>query len=543
MGIRDLPFNVSLIDLTKERLAALKPVLSLDIYDGASNNFHEDGLYSISVFGRVGDDMRDRRFSFIDVKAPILHPMIFDRLRRIKSLYVGIMNGREYATFDKTLRDFVRADALTGSTGYGFFMSHFNELKFKESASGQRSNRIKVINKYREKATYDKVLVVPAGLREIEVDEDGRITENEVNDMYRRLISISNTINVAHGDFNNSIYNAARWSLQMVFNDIYAHFKRLIAGGKGSFFQAKFASRNIFNGTRNVISAMDPSVSYLGAPNSPTANSTVLGLYQFTKSVLPVTLNKLSTGWLSQVFGSADGNARLVNTKTLKAEYVSIGVDARDRYTTTEGLTKVINSLSEPSLRHKPIRIEGYYLGLVYEGTDGTFKIFGDIDELPPELDRELVRPLTLCQLVYLSGFDAWNDYVTLVTRYPVAGLGSTYVSKPYVKTTIRGEMRKELGPDWKPTGRVALEYPKFGETAYVDSQMPHGTKLTGLTADFDGDTCSGNSTYSDESIRECNEHLRLAKTYIDPRGGLRTHFNDDGWFTVKLVVTNMTGD
>ena len=44
MSIRDLPFNVDIIDLKPERLATLKPVFSLDIYDGASSNFHEDGL-------------------------------------------------------------------------------------------------------------------------------------------------------------------------------------------------------------------------------------------------------------------------------------------------------------------------------------------------------------------------------------------------------------------------------------------------------------------------------------------------------------------
>ena len=543
MSNKDVPFNVDLIDLNKERLSTLKPVLSLDIYDGASSNFHEDGLYSVSIFGRMGDESRDHRFSYIDVKVPVLHPIVYDRLRRIKALYIGILNGREYATFDKTLKDFVRSDPINGQTGYGFFMSHFKDLKFKESLSGQRANRIRVINKYRERALYDKVLIVPAGLREIEIDENGRDQENDVAELYRRVISISNTVGLTHGDPNSAVYNASRWSLQQAFNAIYTHFERLLSGGKKSFLQAKYASRNIFNGTRNVISAMDASVAVLGAPNAPSANSTVLGLYQFAKSVLPVTLNKLSTGWVSQVFGSAEGKAKLVNKDTLKAEYVDISVETRDRWATNEGLKKVLDSLSEPSLRHKPISIEKHYLGLIYVGPDNTFKIFGDIDELPPEYSRDNVHPLTLCQLVYLAGFDVWNEYFTLVTRYPVAGLGSIYVSKPYVKTTIRGEMRRELGPDWKPTGKVALEFPKLGETSYVDSMMPHATKLTGLTADFDGDTCSGNSTYSDESRAECRKHLNQAKTYIDPRGGLRTHYNDDGWFTVKLVTVNMTGD
>ena len=43
----------------------MRPVTRTDIYDGVTSNFHEDGLFSITTFGRVGSEERDNNFSFI----------------------------------------------------------------------------------------------------------------------------------------------------------------------------------------------------------------------------------------------------------------------------------------------------------------------------------------------------------------------------------------------------------------------------------------------------------------------------------------------
>ena len=55
-----LPFNISILELTDETLKYLKPVTSLDTFEGSSKNFHDDGLFSVSIFGKVGDPSRMR---------------------------------------------------------------------------------------------------------------------------------------------------------------------------------------------------------------------------------------------------------------------------------------------------------------------------------------------------------------------------------------------------------------------------------------------------------------------------------------------------
>lgn len=535
-----LPFNVYILDQRKLNNPAIKPVRVMDHFDGVTSNFHEEGLFSISTFGRVGDDARDKRISYINVKADIFHPLIFHSLVRLKGLYKEILAGKRFAKWDTEVADFVPCSDLEGDTGYAFFVKHWKKIRFKPSRSVTRSDRIKLIEKYRDLALGDKVVVIPAGLRDLQVDDYGRVSEDEINALYRRLISISNAIPTG-GDKNDPILNVPRYSLQMTFNEIYALIERMLTGKKG-FIQSKWGSRRVFNGTRNVISAMDTSAEDLDAANHPGVNHTVLGLYQTIKGALPLTRNFLLTGWVGQAFAVGNGQAYLIDKRTWQRELVELPSETFDRWTTKEGIEKVINSYSEDSLRNRPVEIEGRYLGLIYLGPDKTFKIFGDISELPEELDRKYVQPLTLCQLIYLSGYREWYDLHTMVTRYPVAGLGSIYVSKVYVKTTVVGEMRWELGEDWQRRGDayVALEFPTLSPDAHVNSLIPHSSRLAGLGGDYDGDTCSANILYTKQAIEEAERYLKSKAAYLDPQGGLRASMNID---TVALVLNNMTGD
>ena len=484
----DIPVNIKIMTLPSERLKALKPTRSLDIFDGGgTTNFHEDGLFSISTFGRVGSDERDQRFSFIDLKASVFHPFIYKALCQLKGLYQGIMSGKVYAIWDEEEKDFIATDALLGQTGYHFFVSHWEDIVFKSTGSDIRDLRIKMIEKYKERAMTKHVLIIPAGYRDVEIDETGRVKQGEINDHYRALIGISNTISTGTNAANTRIIDNSRHSMQMAFNRIYDYLNGLLEG-KGGFFQQKWGARRIFHGTRNVITAMNTSADVLGAPNTPGINDTVLGLYQVIKGALPIAKHHLLTGWLSTIFNGAEGNAHLVNPQTLKRETLKVSHDIIDRWTTTSGIEKVINSYKEVTRRNKPVMINDYYAGLIYRGPDQTFKIFGDIDELPEHLDKADVHPITLVELLYLSGYRRWSTLVNYSTRYPITGNGSIYPSFVYCKTTATSVSRRELGFDWKPLGEefTAYEFPVLeGKTVYIDSMSPHPSRLLLLGGDY----------------------------------------------------------
>ena len=538
----DIPANITLMHLTPARLQAFKPVQVLDIFDGGTTNYHEEGLFSTSIFGRTGSDERDQRFSYIDLRAEILHPYVYKQLVLLKGLYKNIMAGKSFAVWDAKESDFVLSDAANGETGYQFFMANWTAIKHKPTGSEIRDLRIQMIEKYKATATTTKVLVIPAGFRDVTIEEGGRVKEGEINAFYRTLISISNTINTALSA-NNAQLDTSRHSMQMAFNKLYEYLMSLLEG-KGGFLQQKWGARRIFNGTRNVITTMDTSIKVLGEPNYPGINATVLGLYQTMKASLPVAKHHILRGWLSQVFNTAEGNAYLVNRASLKRETVKVPVDVVDRWTTTAGIEKVISSYEDAYIRLKPIIIEErYYLGLIYRGPDKTFRIFGDIDELPEHLSKDDVYPLTLCELLYLSGYRVWNTLPCYCTRYPVTGAGSIYPSFVYVRNTLISESRRELGHSWVPMEEpeaVAMEYPTFDKPAFVDTIIPHPSRLAGLGADFDGDAMSASLVYSDEAIAEANRYLQSTAAYVSPSGGLIATPCMD---TVERCLINFTGD
>jgi len=534
-----IPFNVSLLELTPQKLQGLKPVRSLDIFDGVSNNFHEDGLFSISIFGRVGDERRMKRFSYIDIKISIFHPIVYGALVSLKRLYAGIMAGTEYAVWNNEIKDFERSDALSGKTGFHFFVSKWKEIEFEETKSVARYQNIEMLRKYKDKAMVSKIVVMPAGLRDVEITQDGRVQKDEINDFYAQLLRVSNTVSESSVNTNPELLNNARHSLQITFNELYDNIQNRIQGKK-KLLIGKWASRRIMNGTRNVITAMDTSAPYLGADGSPKFNNTVIGLYQMLKASLPISIYHIRNGFLSSVFIAPDQPARLVNKKTLKSENVMLKTQYFDRFMTGEGIEKVITSFSAEEIRNKPLEIEGHYVGLIYKGPDGTFKLLHDIDEVIETREKQHVHPLTLCELLYLSTYRVLNTLPLFVTRYPVTGVGSIYPSFAYVKTTVKSEVRRELSDQWEPIddSHIAYEFP-LQDSPYVNSLVPHSARLGKLGADFDGDTASGNVTYSDEAINEVKSFLSKKRAYVGTDGRFISSVSVS---TVDLVMHNLTG-
>lgn len=535
----DIPFNVTLLSLTPKKLEGLKPVRVLDVFDGSSTNFHEDGLFSVSTFGKVGDEKRSLRFSFIDIKIPIFHPIIYRTLLSLKRLYGDIMAGTEYAIWNKETSDFERSDPVNGSTGFSFFLSHWREIQFTNTDSEARDQGIALIRKYGDTALTSKIVVIPAGIRDVEIGDDNRIQEDEINTIYRKILSMANTIPEAAVRNNPEIIDSTRFKLQQVFNSLYDNLESRISGKK-KLLMGKWASRRIMNGTRNVITAMDTSVPMLGGPGTVKFNNTQAGLYQSMKAVLPMSLYHLRNGFLTRVFSSISAPARLVNKKTLKREDVMLKPMYFDRWTTNEGLEKVITSFAEEAVRHKAIEIEGRYLGLIYKGPDMTFKIIQDIDEVPESRNRGDVSPLTFCELLYLSVYMDINRYPALVTRYPIAGMGSIYPSKLLVKTTTKWEVRRELNDSWEPMddSHVAHDFPVRNQP-FFNSTAVHTSHLAGLTADHDGDTVSLNVVYSDEAIKEVDDFLKKKRAYVGVNGKF---LNSVDIATTALVLHNLTG-
>lgn len=483
MNIADLPFNLDLLLLTAADLKGMSEIKVLDITDGMSKNFNSEGLFSTEIFGKIGEERRNRLFGYINMYVPIFHPTIYKAIEDLKGLYAEILAGKSYAIFDSKLKDFVKSNVVDGETGFAFFMKHFEELKFEVRPSPKREFNIKLIDIYHSNCTMDKLLVLPAGLRDYTIDENGKPSEDEINTMYRRVMSIASIVQNVNAKNNLEYLDAPRFSMQQRVNEIYFYLVNLMEG-KSKLFQGKWASRKIFDSTRNVITPYIPRVEEFFTEKTVSVNQTSVGLYQYLRNIMPLAVNQVRDTYLSRVFIGPNTPAVLVNKKTLKKELVHIDPDHYDEWMTYEGLEKVMASFGQEELRDDILEIDNYYFGLLYQDSEKV-RFIQDIDDLPEHYDRKYVRPITFCELLYLSVYKDAPTIPALVTRYPITGYGSVYPSYIYLKTTTHALSLDVLDPDTGIIASRCLEFPITGEQ-YFNAMSPSPSHLLRLGADHD---------------------------------------------------------
>lgn len=514
-SIKELPFNVKLLNADKKRTYLIKPVTSTAIYDN-SGGFDDNGLYSSSIFGDVNTPHRNKTFSYIALNTKLIHPFIYRELLKINSGYKDLIAKKKTFVWDKKEKDFIASVDESASHGYGFFMSHYNDIVFKSTASDKRQMRIDLLNKYRKESVLENHLVIPAGLRELEVKNDGREVEDEINPLYRKLLAISKSISKDEFSVNDPIYDVSRWKMQETMEEIFDVFYRMLTGKKG-FIQGKFARRRVFDSTRNVISAMDISTAIMNGPKQVKSVDTIFGLFQTVRGILPLFIHLLRNDWLATVVSEGSDYANVVDPKTLKPVTIKMSAKAIENYMSLEGLEKTVMGFRYPEKRHMPVKLDGYYLGLVYKD-HRVVKFFNDIDRLPESFNKDNVSPISLGELFYHCLYEKLDDIFAVVTRYPVTGEGSTYPCHAYVKTTVNTLSLKELDESWEIGDRVYSEWPKAG-MEWIDTMCPSNIRLALLGADFDGDTMSATFLMSDEAVKECKARLYSKNELIDSNG------------------------
>lgn len=476
-------FNIDILLLRPEIIRTMREVKKPHIFEPNSNVFDRDGLFSTDIFGPIGSEVRNNQFGYIDLSIEILHPLVFINLISMRSLYGEIVTGKVYAKFDNSVSDFVPASREEGgNTGYDFFFKNMDKIVFKDNDSDQRKFKIDFINKYMKEPYYvNKWLVLPAGLRDYTLDKNDRPTEDEVNDLYRELLNVSNMLkNTNLTPENKHLMDPTRYRLQNITVKIYEHYKALM-DGKNKFMLGKVAKRAVSYGTRNVITPSLTKIVDLDDPNRIRANDTIIGLYQYTKAISPIAMHHIQTKFVNRVLNPDSNQAYLINPKTMKTELVEIKINKRDEWLSQEGLDGILTKLGQEDIRVEPVKVDGYYMCLLYDTGDKVEVVF-DTNNLPDYMDPKLLRPITYSELAYISIYETRGKYPAFLTRYPVAGLGGIYPCKSYVKTTTKGRSVKFFMPGML-TPMVMVEYPVLNDQ-WVSSLSPALVKISRLSAD-----------------------------------------------------------
>lgn len=549
VGNIDDPINIAIMDVDRFIFDnRVLPVTSNLSFEPSTNNFNPDGLYSEEIFGPIGSPDRMLRFGYIELNTQIFNPKIFKIILKLGSLYKDIISGAAYAVFDPVIKDFKRVvgdpmDTPGADTGYSFFVSHFHEISFRTTPSSKRDENIKVIEQYQQRALISRYLVEPAGLRDIVNDSSGRLVQDDVNKLYTSLLLYTRSIPKGT---RSPLYDPVRYQLQSKAQEIYEYIENFLDGKRG-FIQGSFARRKVANGTRNVITAAPFIAASPEDPQILAADDVMVGVFQTVMGLKPYTKYAWSAVFTKPIFKNDAGTrVALTDPKTGKLVYTTITPTERDKWTSGDGVEKLINSLRNTAIRSLPVFIKDedgkdYALALVYDEGD-TIALCRSIEDLerswPRKVNKDNLRPITYIEVFYLiAEMISYGKHV-MITRYPVLEQGSTYVGKIHVVSTTpsrKVEVIDLLAPDVPPS--TMRQYPVIG-ASYMDAAMVHPSKLGGLGGDHDGDKVSIEYIMTSDANEECAEYLRSPRSVISTDMRFTTGAST---YLVDLCLHNLT--
>lgn len=515
------PANLHVVHISKDTAKTLGKITTGQIFNN-TNLFHPEGLYSSEIFGSVGSELRNRTFGVIDLNIDVFHPLVYRTIIKLKSFYKQIAEGKITAVFNSKTGEFEKSSEEAASTGFSFLMRHAKDLKFIKNESDDRSFAIDLYHKTIKEDTFSMahLLVIPAGIRDYTVDSNGKPQEDEINNYYRKILAQANLIDPIISRKSPEVYDSVAISLQNQILALYEYIESLF-DGKHKLILGKWVSRKIFNSTRNVISSYTERTNHMNDPRRLKFNNVLVGLHQYARASVPKSLYEIKNKYIRDIFVENSNTAILVNAKTLhKEEIITSHIQKEfDKWTSSDGLEKVIASLGNLDLRDRPITLNKgkHYLGLVYRD-DKYFKFLQDIDEVPEGFDKSKVKPVTLVEFLYMSLFQMDGKYPGLATRYPITGYGSIYPAFVRLTTTTETEILTELTDDWTPSINVANNFPISG-SGHFNSMVVHHSHLGALGGDHDGDMLSLTMPMADESIDEIKRVLNSKEYYVSDTG------------------------
>lgn len=531
-------FNLSLLNLNQEALyKQLGEVTSTQMFDGSNYNLHPEGLWSNELFGAIGTPERLNKQGWINLNVTVLHPVVYKELIAASKLLEEIMSGETFAIFNPETKFFDRSNAIDGQTGFEFFMSHVDEMKMPDTGSPKRRELIKLLEKNKETYKIDKIVVLQAAYRDVEF-KDGQITHDEVNQIYREILNYTTSLSSNSHKRNLSLIDSTRYAIQKTLLKLYLYLGEITGHGKKKLVQNKWASRTVFNATRNVITAPTPSGRFAEAPTNVGYKDTIVGLFQQLVSCLPFSIRGIKESFLKEKFLNPLEPVVLANKKTLKREEVYLNQEWFDLFQSDEGIKKLIQKYRPEEVRHRYMEVDGRYLALIYKGKDGGFKIINSIEELPADRDKEDVYPITFTELLYICTCHLIDKKPCITTRYPITGIESNVIANCKLKTTERSEVRYQLDDNWQKDELVEpfYQFPLYGVTT-VNSSSPPTASLAGLGGDFDGDVLSNIVLFTEESLAEVEKYNREKRAYVGPDGNLRYPVEYD---TISFVCYNL---
>jgi hypothetical protein len=421
--------RIELLDIEKLiSLNKLKEVTSpwLFLY---KNMYDPKGLVSYDIFGVSKGDRRGT-FGYIDLKRPFLHPHIYANvLKRMHSkIITGIISGQErYSIQD----GFLKEDP-EGWTGVQKLYDNWENINWKKSPSVSEHSKSLLSKLDKNSAFITKLIVCPPAYRDISnagtIDNSDHV--DKVNELYQKVIRAISFLE--EGSLFSETQYATQMKIQETLVEISNYFKIKISK-KSGLIRQYLIGKNISFGTRSVISAF----SY----NNETIQENMVDLEH---TALPIsqccsTFYPFIEAWLKNFFTREiinDPNVISFYNMETKKEIIAKLKEPEINFS-EKNIRKMINDyIFNPDNRFKIIQVEATIPGGKKDHTIKAQLFLKGKAFLENNIQKELNRPMTITDILYLACVDICEKRHVMITRYPVGTDKGLFFNKVQVQST-----------------------------------------------------------------------------------------------------------
>ena len=477
-----------------------------------------DGLLSTEIFG-ITPSERKHNFAYIDLHGHFLQPIVYKQLKRLDRRIDFIISGtKKYSISDSG----AIVDDDNGDTGIEWLYKNWDKIKWRKNSSGIRSERIDLLTENPRDVLFMRYfLVIPAFYRDINLQKAGvgRPSLHELNvgsdqtngSSYSKLLRLAISLNTS-GAFAFALNNT-KFQIQLCIVDLYNYFKSRVEK-KFGIIKKGIMGKSIDYGSRMVISSphfdherFDQAICDTNHCGLPLANC--------ISNAVPFFV-----GWLSDFFRreteSMENKYPVYDVKTKQVRYITLKNPAahfNDDYC-NKLMNKFIYSYNE---RFDPIE-------LPTDDPGGPFYMVFKGKVLEPEkVIREYgekQRYMTLTDLMFIAASNIYKDKHVIITRYPITSFQSLYPIQVNILTTQDTCTMEYGGQTYKFYPVIDVSIPKDKVASqFINVLWMQNDLLERLDADYDGDTVSVRTVFSQEANLECKRLMEEPTQFLNSNG------------------------
>lgn len=420
--VRGNHLRVDLLDMDRlVKVNDLKPITNPITF--AKNNIPtSDGLLSNEIFGITMYD-RMNTCAYIDLHEWFMSPIIYKTWSKLDKKIIACVNETKYFSIDESGK---LVEDENGETGIEFLRKNFNRINIARTASIKRDMNVDFISSYKNKpgAFIRKMLVIPAGLRDVDTSKGGRVSIGEINSLYRNLILACKALSESTG-YGLDMVGATRGRIQNSLVQIYDYFGNgttingettgAIVPGKVGVLRRAVMSKTTDYASRLVITAPELKVEKLEDMASDLDYAAV-PLHSIISNFTPYMIFSVKR-YFENAFSGGKG-IPFIDPKT-KEEKIVYPKDYQMQFS-EENIKKEMDRFRMGySDRLIPIKVEttdGDIIHLRFKGFNVSEEDYKAGAGNMPIVDRDF----TWCDIFYICAEEVCADKHIIVTRYPI---------------------------------------------------------------------------------------------------------------------------